>query len=430
MSGYEIFLAVIQVVILSSMFAVFKKYGKQSFLKYSAFLLLIVVFFAGALYLDKQYYLWSPKPTDKMNFTERYEYFVSQENKEFCKNKSELCKKYMLGSRLTKVREWQLGIDYLKEVFENNSSVKELGIKPYTVSNLIAKTYERLEEVKSNNGDKSNRIKYITESLKYYQQSVSLGDRAKVCDIGRLYQSVEDDKKAMFYLIMGTTRAYVECNPYLSSYFIKLKKYTKAKELLEVAHKNNRYDPLINYNLGLMEKDVLKQKMYMLIGEVQRFKKSREFLYNRNNPSYFVMSLANTSNLFVDEIIQDNKFNKEILQERFKKFFDSNFIWDSDVNVKIHNDTIFLKEIKVQDFEVIRYVELLNKMLFVDKLPSKVQETIKEIKEELFHANYYKYDVKREYTLNSIDEKHHFTWKLEYNFKDKTLQFIIKLKDK
>jgi len=296
MSAYEIFLAVLQVLILGSMFTVFKRYGKQGLLKYGAFLLSAVVLFAGTIYLDKQYYLWSDKPTEKMSFTERYEYFVSEEKKEFCKGKSEFCKKYMLGSRLTIVRERQLGIDYLKEVFENNSSVEELGIKPYTVSNLIAKTYEELEEVKSNNGDKSNRIKYITEALKYYKLSVSLGDRVKVCDIGKLYQSVEDNQNALFYLMMGNTRDYTECNPYLASYFIELKKYDKAKELLEVVHKNNRYDPLINYNLGLMEDDLLQQKMYMLIGKAQRFKKSSKFLHSRDNPSYYTLNLANASN--------------------------------------------------------------------------------------------------------------------------------------
>jgi len=67
-------------------------------------------------------------------------------------------------------------------------------------------------------------------------------------------------------------------------------------------------------------------------------------------------------------------------------------------------------------------------MLFVDELPLNVKEAMKEIKEELWYTKQYEQDVKRIYTVHSIDEKYSFIWILEINYKDKTSKFTIKLK--
>lgn len=378
MNSYEFFLLILKVLIVSSMFFVLRKYGLKALLKFTGVLLIV---FLLVIYLIS---------------------------------------------------------------FNKKSSNKTS-----TANNAISKQ----QTIPTHIQEKINKLK----------ESIASGEESEICYLGREYDQLDMLQEAYDAFTQGVEKGFNECKTDLGMFYFNgrfvQKDWDKAGQLWTEAYNDDKFDETTNYNMAVyainVYEDKQKYKYHLLKTTLidENDEEAKMYLENK------LLENVSTTALFLKEAVGDyyytptmqgNKFSYGFnLYYRFKTMFNKNELWIEDYDFKGEEESIrytsngkdsIILGLKKLSFEttlktpkileennhVIQTMELLNNILFVDRMNlDEITVFIEQTKAKLA--------LNKSFTLEkelSFFNNYHFIYFASYNQKNGVFVFEIRINDK
>lgn len=442
MGGYEIFLAVFQVFVIGSMFFVLKRYGKKGLLKYVGVLLLIVVGIVGLPQVFKDSN--KPKSYEEKSFEERYAYYVQDEQKKICQDKSISCKEYMLANRLGEINKPNEALKYFVSAYEKGIA-KELDNKAYILDQIATIYFEQKE---------------YKEAEKYTKLSIEDGLESNICFLGMIYRDMKQYKDAYELFDRGYKKGYIDCTLDLGTFyyngtFVK-KDIQKASKLWKEAYKDDKYGTEINFNMALLneKEDSYMYKYHLTIAALAGDSDAQNRLkLKQGDMRSYLLSMVNTSEKFVNDAICTKCYNYDSkkkfaygteLYQRFQKIFNKENLWkskyledgnpfvylDKYATITFTKDFIKVEQILEKDhfsYDFKEAVILANQTLFVD-MPKDISENLQKLTEKIsLSRGYHNKDYKESKKIST--KNHTFIWDFNYIHSTKKAVFEMRIEE-
>lgn len=437
MSGYDIFLFVLKVIILGSMFGVYKVYGKKwLFILVGAFLSIVFIFYFTTSSKRATTQI-SKKIEKKTTFNDMYERLVSDKNKATCKEKGLTCKEFYLGHALYKSSP-KKSLKYLKSAYENNitSILEDSSARENYITGDIGRLYARLNEYK--------------DAIVYTKKSVQDGDVYNNCILGRYYDKLDmlDEAKAAFEKGIN----FYECKLELGTFYyngrgVKQDKL-KGAELWKGSYKDDKYGADINFNMAVYHSN-----------ETKNIKKYRYHLLKASNlgdeeaKTYLLTNLwkdIDVSDIFVNEAVSKHhyytpdieglKFSYGFdLYYRFKEFYNRDNLWvenyetEDEHSVEFEKDNIKikfgLKELSVKAdiknssaWSFTNAIILVISSLHVDVKGLDMYGFTNEIRKRI--------ENKKSFSLSKkVRNKYLFIWQVVYDEESGLAEYLLKIEE-
>lgn len=342
MSLYEIFLAVIQVIVVGVIFALTQRFGKKfSWIVLSVMLTLS----AGAVIY---YQLTKEKPIEEMTLEERFDHYATDEQKKQCEEKPDACKEFYVGTALINTDE-ELALQQLISAYEHNVSgvVDDPTASEANLSSSIAELYRHHEP------------DHIW-AQRWYEKSIAAGADEKLCTLGEMLMEDKNISKAREYLIRGDAKNLSACSSHLGQLYFEEGKGDEVLRLWLKAYLIDPYGKEINYYLGNLNVRMgkLKEaKYHYIIALEQLYKIDHIDIYD--DYSGIKLKEIDASPLFVKRILNEGKFNIDHLKRWFGIVLNDNNKW---------------KPAKVAD----TYVDLLGSTLSYSSQKITLSDTISD----------------------------------------------------
>lgn len=311
MSPYEIFLALIQVIVLGVIFALTRRFGK----KISWIILaLMLTLSAGAVIY---YQMTKEKPLEEMNLIERFDHYATAEQKKQCEGKDDACKEFYVGKALINT-DGKLALHHLISAYEHNVSgvVDDPMESEAKLSSTIAGIYRHYEP------------DHIW-AQRWYEKSIAAGADEKLCTLGEMLMEDKNISKAREYLIRGDTKHLSACSSHLGQLYFEEGKGDEALRLWLKAYLIDPYGKEINYYLGNLNVRMGKlqeAKYHYIIALKQLYKTDHIDIYDNYN-SGIKLKEIDASPLFVKRILNEGKFNIDHLKRWFEIVLNNNNGW-------------------------------------------------------------------------------------------------------
>lgn len=311
MSPYEISLPVIQVIVVGVIFALTRRFGKKFSL---TVLVTMLTLSAGAVIY---YQLTKEKPIEEMTLDERFDHYVTDEQKKQCEGKDDACKEFYVGTALTNTDE-KLALRHLISAYEHNVSgmIDDPMASEANLSSSIADLYRHLEP------------DHIW-AQRWYEKSIAAGAEEKLCTLGEMLMEDKNISKAREYLIRGDAKNLSACSSHLGQLYFEEGKSDDALRLWLKAYLIDPYGKEINYYLGNLNVRMGKlqeAKYHYIIALKQLYKTDHIDIYDNYN-SGIKLKEIDASPLFVKRILNEGKFNIDHLKRWFEIVLNNNNEW-------------------------------------------------------------------------------------------------------